>query len=483
MTASAAAEFRESAEGLATRRRASAPGLACFVRSAGLLAAAGITFAVSLPGAGTASLNAGLVLLAILAAHALFGRRSMRSQSLPLVGGLARVLMLLVGAGAVAFLGLMGALPEVEAVEVLLLALGVVTLDAATDQVARHFERPRPIRIAIVGHASVAESLDRELRLAGLGQRYDVVGRIAGPDDHWTAGDEVPIIGRRGFLENVVRGHDLDLLLLGSRVPRLEVFEEVGRSCLHFVCVQELSAFYELVFCHVASAEINATWFQSVLHPDYRVGSSRAERALDLTVCAVVALVAGPLLGLLALVVRRDGGPAFFTQVRIGEGGLPFTIYKLRTMGAAGASTSWAVEGDARVTPVGRILRRTHLDELPQLLNVVRGDMSIVGPRPEQPQFVDELERLVPFYQRRHLIKPGVTGWAQVRCGYAGSHAGSAWKVCHDLYYIKHRSVWLNLLIIAETFRTLVADQQYTARPLSVDFILAPTTVTAALRA
>ncbi len=109
------------------------------------------------------------------------------------------------------------------------------------------------------------------------------------------------------------------------------------------------------------------------------------------------------------------------------------------------------------------------------MLNVLRGEMSVVGPRPEQPAFVDRLETVVPFYQRRHLMKPGLTGWAQVRCGYAGSEIGSAWKVCHDLYYLKHRSLALNLVILCETVRTLVADPQYTAEPASVDFILAPT--------
>jgi lipopolysaccharide/colanic/teichoic acid biosynthesis glycosyltransferase len=100
--------------------------------------------------------------------------------------------------------------------------------------------------------------------------------------------------------------------------------------------------------------------------------------------------------------------------------------------------------------------------------------MSLVGPRPEQPGFVDRLERTIPYYSRRHLIKPGVTGWAQVRCGYAGSDFGSAWKLCHDLYYLKHRSIWLDLAIIAETARTLVADRQYDVEPVGVSFILRP---------
>jgi hypothetical protein len=101
--------------------------------------------------------------------------------------------------------------------------------------------------------------------------------------------------------------------------------------------------------------------------------------------------------------------------------------------------------------------------------------MSIVGPRPEQPEFVEHLEKLVPFYARRHLVRPGLTGWAQVRCGYAGSDLGSAWKVAHDLFYLKHRSFRLNLVILGETLRTLVADPQYAAEPTSVEFILAPT--------
>jgi lipopolysaccharide/colanic/teichoic acid biosynthesis glycosyltransferase len=260
-----------------------------------------------------------------------------------------------------------------------------------------------------------------------------------------------------------------------GEVPRMQVFEEIAASCLHLpVRLRELSGFYEEVFGHVAVAEINAAWFQWIVHPKYRAGHSLGERVLDLVVAAVVGVVALPLLGLLALIIRRDGGPALFRQPRIGEGGREFTILKLRTM-RVGAPPEWATESDTRVTAIGRFLRRTHLDELPQILNVLRGEMSIVGPRPEQPEFVDRLEQVVPFYQRRHLMKPGITGWAQVRCGYAGSEVGSAWKVCHDLYYLKHRSLSLNLVILAETLRTLVADPQYSAEPQSVHFILAPT--------
>ncbi len=449
--------------------------LTTLVRFAGPAFAAGVIFGVSMPH-GQPYVNAALITLVLLGARRLARREPLRAQTLPLMGSLARLLMVVAGGVAVGTLHATGALPGVSTISVALIALAVVIVDAGADRIVLRLEPLLPVRTAIIGNASVAESLDRELRLAGLSRRYDVVGRIIGPDEPWSDGDEVPIIGRRGEMAEAIVRHDLKLLLVGSKVPRLEVFEEVGRSCLHLmVRVHELSSFYERVFCHVASAEINATWFQYILHPNYRTGSSRSERALDLVVGGIVATIAMPLIAVFACLIRLDGGPAFFRQVRIGEGGLSFTMFKLRTMRIGHADTSWATDGDARVTRIGRFLRRTHLDELPQLLNVLRGEMSIVGPRPEQPQLVDELELLMPFYQRRHLIKPGVTGWAQVRCGYAGSHAGSAWKLCHDLYYLKHRSVWLNMLIIAETMRTLVADRQYTARTLSIDFILAPT--------
>ena len=150
---------------------------------------------------------------------------------------------------------------------------------------------------------------------------------------------------------------------------------------------------------------------------------------------------------------------------------------KLRTMKIdAGSEAQWASSDDPRVTRLGRLLRRTHVDELPQLLNVLRGEMSVVGPRPEQPEFVAQLERSLQFYDRRHLLKPGITDWAQVRCGYARSDIGSAWKLCHDLYYLKHRSIPLDLVIIGETLRTVFIEA-----PPAVEPALAPNGATPAV--
>jgi lipopolysaccharide/colanic/teichoic acid biosynthesis glycosyltransferase len=193
----------------------------------------------------------------------------------------------------------------------------------------------------------------------------------------------------------------------------------------------------------------------------------------DLAVAATLLTLLAPLLGVLILLVRRDGGPGVFQQVRIGERGRPFRLYKLRSMRVGADSTAqWAAVDDPRITRLGVFLRNTHLDEIPQLVNVLRGEMSLVGPRPEQPAFVDRLERRLPFYQRRHLMRPGITGWAQVRCGYAGSDVGSAWKLCHDLYYARHRSFGLDLLILCETLATLVFKRDPVLSPESFAYVV-----------
>jgi lipopolysaccharide/colanic/teichoic acid biosynthesis glycosyltransferase len=147
----------------------------------------------------------------------------------------------------------------------------------------------------------------------------------------------------------------------------------------------------------------------------------------------------------------------------------------MRSMRADGTEReAWSVKGDGRVTTVGRFMRKTHLDELPQLFNVLRGDMSLVGPRPEQSSLVKYLEDRIPYYDRRHLVRPGITGWAQVQCGYAGSDLGSTLKACYDLYYIRHRSAGLDFGILLETIRTLVADRQWPILQSLNPFVLSP---------
>jgi lipopolysaccharide/colanic/teichoic acid biosynthesis glycosyltransferase len=160
---------------------------------------------------------------------------------------------------------------------------------------------------------------------------------------------------------------------------------------------------------------------------------------------------------LVALFVAQSGRPIFYRQVRLGEHGRHFTILKFRTMrpDAESAGPVWAADRDPRTTRIGGVLRRTRLDELPQLLNVLRGDMAIVGPRPERPEFVALLEAAVPFWSRRHLLKPGVTGWAQIRADYASDALGTEEKLAYDLWYLRHRSLVVDSLICVRTLASL----------------------------
>jgi lipopolysaccharide/colanic/teichoic acid biosynthesis glycosyltransferase len=179
------------------------------------------------------------------------------------------------------------------------------------------------------------------------------------------------------------------------------------------------------------------------------------KHALDFAAALLLAVPALPLVVFAALAVKLTSrGPAFYTQTRVGKGGRPFTILKLRTMVHKCESLTgprWSMPGDPRVTPVGWFLRVSHLDELPQLLNVLRGDMSLIGPRPERPEFVPELERALPAYRQRLALRPGVTGLAQVQLPPDSDLNSVRRKLAHDLYYIQHVSPWLDLRLLVCT--------------------------------
>lgn len=355
--------------------------------------------------------------------------------------------------GSATFL-ILEALTGLRGIGALGLLAGVDVSSVAIGRASEIFKRGRAqqpsVRIAVIGGAAVAERLRADLARAP--HRFEFAGRIAPPG---TDDSSVGALAELDGLRQAVVEHGIGLLILSSSAPRLLVFDQLVNCCLDLpVKLVELPSFYEAVFGYVPISEMNVVWFQYLVDPRSRLPHRFAKRAIDLVSVAVLALPALPLCGILMLVVRRDGGSGIFRQERIGEGGRPFTLYKLRTMRpSTDSSAQWAAVDDPRVTPTGRVLRCTHIDELPQLLNVLRGEMSLVGPRPEQPAVVERLERDVPFYQRRHLIRPGITGWAQIRCGYARSESGSIWKHCHDLYYLKHRSIGIDLWIILVTVR------------------------------
>jgi exopolysaccharide biosynthesis polyprenyl glycosylphosphotransferase len=178
----------------------------------------------------------------------------------------------------------------------------------------------------------------------------------------------------------------------------------------------------------------------------------------------VITLLSLPLLIILMPLIwlanhLTDPGDLFYQQERVGKRGQPFQIYKFRTMvidAEKETGAVWASEKDSRITPIGRFLRQTRLDELPQLWNVLKGEMSLIGPRPERPHFVSQLSQQIPFYRARHAVKPGLTGWAQVKYRYGASAEDALMKLQYDLYYIKHQGAYLDLLILLKTVQVML---------------------------
>jgi exopolysaccharide biosynthesis polyprenyl glycosylphosphotransferase len=206
-----------------------------------------------------------------------------------------------------------------------------------------------------------------------------------------------------------------------------------------------------------------ASWF--IYGEGYRQTWLRAfvKRTFDLAVGSVLMLLALPIMLIVGLMIAAEApGPVIYRQERVGRRGRKFTLFKFRSM-IVGAERdgkpTWAGVNDARVTRVGRLLRKTRIDELPQLLNVVRGEMSLVGPRPERPEFVAMLSEQIPFYSIRHSVKPGITGWAQVRYYYTATVEDAAKKLEYDIYYVKNHSLLLDFLILLETVRVVLLGE------------------------
>jgi exopolysaccharide biosynthesis polyprenyl glycosylphosphotransferase len=205
-----------------------------------------------------------------------------------------------------------------------------------------------------------------------------------------------------------------------------------------------------------------------------RPGFLVLHRLVSMVASLVLSVLSLPLLPLIALSIKISSpGPVLYRQKRVGENGTIFTCFKFRTMrrdAEADTGPTWAGDDDPRITLVGRVLRLTRLDEIPQLWNVLRGDMSFVGPRPERPEFVEWLVREIPYYRLRHVIAPGITGWAQIRYQYGNSVEDAKEKLQYDLFYIKNRSIGLDLLILFDTIKICLLGRG--ARPMRTVAVL-----------
>jgi exopolysaccharide biosynthesis polyprenyl glycosylphosphotransferase len=222
-------------------------------------------------------------------------------------------------------------------------------------------------------------------------------------------------------------------------------------------------AFLEIFFREVSVSYRNLHWQGANFFKPARGAVTSLKRLIDIGVCLPALLATLPLwLLLMALVKWDSSGPAFYSQTRVGLLGRPFKIFKFRTMTTDSEKNGaqWATKGDARITRVGAVLRKTRLDELPQLWNVLKGDMSLVGPRPERPEFVEILKKEIPLYEWRHLVKPGLTGWAQILFKYGESVADARRKLQYDLFYIKNFCITLDLQILIRTIPLIMKGSQ-----------------------
>jgi lipopolysaccharide/colanic/teichoic acid biosynthesis glycosyltransferase len=252
------------------------------------------------------------------------------------------------------------------------------------------------------------------------------------------------------------------VVVIDSYALHMPAVREAASQLKHAgVYLRDLVSYYEDEFKKVPLNELSPTWFLFERESPGQLLYRRLRRSAEAIFAGSLLIFTAPILAIAAIAIRLTSpGPVLFRQARVGRGGAAFSLIKLRTMRvAARTEAAWAPSEGARITGVGRLLRRFRIDELPQLWNVVRGDLNLIGPRPEQVPIVVELERQITHYGARHCIRPGITGWAQVNLGYAGSLEGTVAKLQRDLYYAKHRSLRLDGLILWLTFKTVIAGR------------------------
>jgi exopolysaccharide biosynthesis polyprenyl glycosylphosphotransferase len=319
---------------------------------------------------------------------------------------------------------------------------------------------PRPEhRVLIVGLGERGQSVVKILKQASK-LNYHVMGYVA---DNLTTpravDDGLPVVGEAAELPYLVRQLRIhEVIVAIDQGLRNNLFEWLVECQANGVRVSLMSDLYEKLCRKIPVEYIDSNWAVHMMQdrPIFNRLDLAFKRLLDVALAIVGILFLIPFVPLLALAIRLDSpGPIFYRQTRCGRAGRPFTIIKFRTMttnAEQDGKPRWAAKNDNRITRVGQFMRKTRVDELPQLINILRGEMSIIGPRPERPEFVEELQQKIPFYRTRLMVKPGLTGWAQIHYDYGSSVEDALIKLQYDFYYVRYWSLWLDLYII---FRTI----------------------------
>jgi sugar transferase (PEP-CTERM system associated) len=316
-------------------------------------------------------------------------------------------------------------------------------------------------RVLILGTDKNAVQLAREA-IERPEQGYKIIGFVG--DDPQLVGHSLinpSVLGLTCELQDIVNQHHVNriVLAISERRGRMPLDSLVEMKLRDGLAIEEADSFYERLTGKVSTSTLRPSWL-IFSGPSRRLMFYRQlRRLLDVSLSTIGLMLSFPIMVVTAIAIKLESrGPVLYRQARVGQRNRNFTIMKFRSMrvDAEPDGPVWAEEHDPRITRVGRIIRKLRIDELPQFVNIIRGDMTFVGPRPERPEFVEKLACQIPYYSQRHLVKPGLTGWAQIRYPYCASVEDAIQKLQYDLYYIKNQSLLLDVITLFETVRIVL---------------------------
>ena len=317
-------------------------------------------------------------------------------------------------------------------------------------------------RILFLGSGPLAKECSDLAQQSASYHRYHITGFIATPTEEMCVPSNKLLASREGeSLLSMARKHNVEEIVVSVQNRRGGFpIKELLECKLQGVKVTDAATFFERETCQIRVDSLQPSWLVFGGGFDQSFVRTFMKRSFDIICSTIILVLTFPLMLAAALAVRlEDRGPVFYSQERVGKDGKPFHVHKFRSMrtdAEKGGKPQWAQQNDPRITRVGNFMRKTRIDELPQILNVFKGEMSFVGPRPERQYFVEQLIEVVPYYNVRHSVKPGITGWAQVRYGYGSSAEDALQKLQYDLYYVKNNSLFLDFLILIDTLKVVL---------------------------
>jgi sugar transferase (PEP-CTERM system associated) len=326
------------------------------------------------------------------------------------------------------------------------------------DRLFKNSAKPR--RVLIVGANEAGSTLYEFLKTT---TDYEVVGFLDDDEKKWGMSfSAASVIGGTDILSTVVKQRKVDKVIIAiTKVIHPEVYKRLVEAKFNGVAVYEMPNFYEKVAGKIPVMHTSEMWlgYADIYGVKSNLYNAKIKKIIDKSFAFLGLIISLPLMCLISILIKMDSrGPVLYRQQRIGFNDLIFNLIKFRSMkeNAEENGAVWAQENDPRITRAGRIIRFLRIDELPQLWNVLKGDLSLVGPRPERPEFVKHLIQEIPYYSLRHAVKPGITGWAQINYPYGASDEDALEKLQYDLYYIKNVTLLLDLFVLLKTMRTVL---------------------------